>query len=470
MFSISQASRAISAWKKARWDLEETKAPTPMATAPAIAAAIPPRAMVRTSLSVAVTPARKPMVEITPSFRPKMTSRTRRPWGVCQASSWKRLSGSASQVTGGGEAGRPSGLDAIGLAPGRRPYRLQALAGKGFSTSKPEFHLDIRALQRYSPPDFFEWKSGGLGRRGEMAVYTVLDKRELAEVVEDHGLVKLLAAHGVAAGSVNTTYLLETARGKHLLRVDEVKGELEVKRELDLLLFLRKHGFPCPQPIADRKGHHYREAGGKCLSVYRYYDGHVLRSERISAAQLENIGRVLADLHTIGKSYKKGIENRFSFERVASLYGEVRGRLPSYFKRIVRTLDDEVDYLQNYLETKLPKGIIHGDLFHDNLIVKGDKVVAVLDFEAASRGKFVFDLATAVNALRFTGTRLRDFFLNPVDDQLRVNKDFRDFYERLRILRRERDGGMEGLLMAMATGYDYRKYQKVKALEKKGSK
>jgi len=60
--------------------------------------------------------------------------------------------------------------------------------------------------------------------------------------------------------------------------------------------------------------------------------------------------------------------------------------------------------------------------------------------------------------------------LNPVDEQARVNKDFREFYERLRILRRERDGGMEGLLMAMATGYDYRKYQKVKALEKKGSK
>jgi homoserine kinase type II len=345
-----------------------------------------------------------------------------------------------------------------------------------------------------------------------MAVYTVLDKRELAEIVEDYGLARLLGATGIANGSVNSNYLLETARGKHLLRIDEVKSELEVKRELDLLLFLRKHGFPCPQPLTDRKGRHYREAGGKCVSLYRYYDGHTLRPERITMGQLENIGRVLADLHTFGKSYKKGIDNRFSYERVADLYAEVRGRLPSYFKRIVRTLDDEVDYLQNYLEGKLPKGVIHGDLFHDNIIVKGDKVVAVLDFEAACRGKFIFDLATAVNALcfdgqnyhlkrfealisgyeslralslaewdafpnelrfsalRFTITRLRDFFLNPVDEQARVNKDFREFYERLRILRRERDGGMEGLLMAMATGYDYRKYQKVKALEKKGSK
>lgn len=345
-----------------------------------------------------------------------------------------------------------------------------------------------------------------------MAVYTVLDKRELAQIVEDYGLVKLLNATGITAGSVNTNYLLETPRGKHLVRIDEVKSELEVKRELDLVLFLRKHGFPCPQPVTDRKGRHYREHDQKCLSVYRYYDGHPVRPARISFGLLENIGRVLADLHTIGKSYKKGIDNRFSYERVADLYLEVRSKLPSYFKKIVRTLDDEVEYLQNYLEGKLPKGIIHGDLFHDNIIVKGEKVVAILDFEAACRGKFIFDLATAVNALcfdgenydlkrfealitgyeslralslaewdafpnelrfsalRFTITRLRDFFLNPVDETARVNKDFREFYERLRILRRERDGGMEGLLMAMATGYDYRKYQKVKALEKKGSK
>ena len=308
-------------------------------------------------------------------------------------------------------------------------------------------------------------------------------------------------------GSVNTHYLLETARGKFVVKIDEVKSEIEVKRELDLLLFLRKHGFPCPVPLADRRGRHYRDWGGKQLSVYRYIDGHVVDPEDLTAAQLENVGRVLADLHLISKAYKKGVDNRFGFERVAEIYADVRGRLPHYFKKIIRTLDEELEYLQNYLENKLPKGIIHGDLFPDNLMFKGEKVVAVLDFEAAGRGKFIFDLATAVNALcfedgryalkrfealiagyealrtlslaewdafpnelrfsafRFTVTRLRDFFLNPVDERERINKDFQDFYERLRILRRERDGGMEAMLMAMATGYDYRKYQKVKAVE-----
>jgi homoserine kinase type II len=345
-----------------------------------------------------------------------------------------------------------------------------------------------------------------------MAAYTKISKKELQEIAADYGLPRIVATREVVEGSVNTHYLVETAKGKFFVKIDEVKSEMEVKRELDLLLFIRKHGFPCPVPLADRRGRHYREWDGKSLSVYRYIDGQFVDPEDLIPGQLENVGRVLGDLHLIGKAYKKGIDNRFGFDRVAEVYFDARGRLPQYFKRITRTLDEEVEYLNHYLEGKLPKGIIHGDLFPDNIKFKGEKVVAVLDFEAACRGKFIFDLATAVNALcfengryslkrfealiagyealrtlslaewdafpnelrfsafRFTVTRLRDFFLNPVDERQRINKDFQDFYERLRILRRERSGGMEPILMAMATGYDYRKYQRVKAVEKRSGR
>lgn len=342
-----------------------------------------------------------------------------------------------------------------------------------------------------------------------MAAHTNLSKRDANMLAAEYGLPKVLNVRTVREGSVNSHYLLETGRGKFVVKIDEVKSEIEVKRELDLLLFLRKHGFPCPAPLADRRGRHCRDWSGDQLSVYRYIDGHAVDPEDLGAAQLENIGRVMADLHLVTKAYKKGVDSRFSFDRVAEIYMSVRGRLPVYLKKIARTLDEELEYLQNYLENKLPKGMIHGDVFPDHLMLKGDKVVALLDFEAAGRGKFIFDLATAVNALcfekgrytlekfqsliagyetlrtlslaewdafpnelrfsafRFTVTRLRDFFLNPVDERRRANKDFQDFYERLLILRREKDGGMEAMLMAMATGYDYRKYQKVKAVERR---
>jgi homoserine kinase type II len=345
-----------------------------------------------------------------------------------------------------------------------------------------------------------------------MPVTPGLSRKELAEIAADYGFPRVTESHEIAQGSGNAVYLVETGKGKFCVKIDETKSEIEVKRELDLLLFLRKHGFPCPVPLADRRGRHLSEWYGKSLSAYRHIDGHMTEPEDLTPGQLENVGRVLADLHLIGKAYKKGIDNRFGFDRVGEVYFDARGRLPHYFKRIIRTLDEEIEYLNHYLEGKLPKGIVHGDLFPGNIRFKGEKVVAVLGFEVACRGKFIFDLATAVNALcyeegsyslkkfealiggyeslrtlslaewdafpnelrfsafRFTVTSLRDFFTNPADERQRINKDFQDFYERLRILRRERAGGMEPILMAMATGYDYRKYQRVKAVEKRSSK
>ncbi|MBV8054056.1 MAG: homoserine kinase [Deltaproteobacteria bacterium] len=341
-----------------------------------------------------------------------------------------------------------------------------------------------------------------------MAVYTELKKTLIDELADDYNLGRITDVIPIPDGSVNSNYVIEAGKARLLLRIDEVKSEGEVKREIDLLAFLRKHSFPCPHPLQDRMGRVYREYDSKCLSLFRYVEGRVLPVARLRPAHLENIGRALGELHVIGKGYKKGIDNRFSFERIADLYIAVRGRLPNYFRKITRTLEDEIEYLTRYLEGKLPKGIIHGDLFADNMLFRGEKLIVMLDFEAACRGKFIFDIATAVNALcfldggysldrfrnllhgyesvrtlslaewdafpnelrysslRFTVTRLHDFFLRPANGSQRVNKDFHEFFERLRVLRREREGGMEALLMAMATGYDYRKYQKVKAGER----
>ena len=82
-----------------------------------------------------------------------------------------------------------------------------------------------------------------------MAVYTELSKPFLKELADDYGLGRVTSATGIPEGSVNTNYVLEAAKGKFLLRIDEVKSENELKREIDLLSFLRKHAFPCPHPM-----------------------------------------------------------------------------------------------------------------------------------------------------------------------------------------------------------------------------
>jgi len=337
-----------------------------------------------------------------------------------------------------------------------------------------------------------------------MAIYTVLAKRDAAKVADEFALGEVTGLAGVKNGSVNTHYVLDTKRGKFIIKIDEIKGELEVKQELDLLFYLKKQSFPCLQPLKSKTGRHYLELGGKILTVSKYLDGMELPVESLGTSHLSTLGNTLANLHLIGRAYKKGIDNRFGFNRIVTIYRDARRQLPAHLKHIVRVLDDEFSYLENYLDNNLPKGIIHGDLFSDNVKFKGNRLVGVLDFEAACRGKLIYDLATAVNALcflegryridrfealisgyeslrplslpewdsfpnelrfsalRFTVTRIKDFFLRKADENQRVYKDYKEFYERLLILRREKSGGMEDILLAMATGYDYRKYQKSK--------
>lgn len=337
-----------------------------------------------------------------------------------------------------------------------------------------------------------------------MAIYTALTKKDIAKVADEFALGDLVSFAGIKNGSVNTHYLIETKRGRYFAKIDEVKSEIEVKQELDLLFHLRKQNFPCLQPLKSKTGRFHLEAQNKCLTVSKFLEGAELAVEAINLTHLNALGHALANLHLIGRSYKKGIDNRFGFNRIVSIYRDVRRQLPTHLKSIVRVLDDEFTYLENYLDNNLPKGIIHGDLFADNVKFKGNRLTGVMDFEAACRGKLIYDLATAVNALcflgnryqidrfealisgyetlrplslpewdsfpnelrfsalRFTITRIKDFYLRGTDDSQRVYKDFKEFYDRLLILRREKNGGMEDILLAMATGYDYRKYQKSK--------
>src|SRR5262249_9265998 len=188
-----------------------------------------------------------------------------------------------------------------------------------------------------------------------MAVYTVIEQHDLTALVEDLGLDRLDGVHGITQGSVNTHYVLETPCGRHLLRVDEVKTEIEVKREIDLLLFLRRRGFPCPQPIADRRGRHHRELAGNPATGYPWTDGHVARPERLTLSQVEQAGALLGELHVVGKHYKKAIDNRFGFTRLGRMWQHVRTQLPAHFQRIVRTVNEEFEHLDAYLDPKLPK-------------------------------------------------------------------------------------------------------------------
>ena len=331
-----------------------------------------------------------------------------------------------------------------------------------------------------------------------------LDKKDLSDIAVEYGIGKLGTRSGPMPGWGGKRYLLDAGKSRYELQVRSAEDEFDLRRELELLGFLEKHGFPAPRPAVDRRGRPFVEREGRYLVIYNIPCGDVLDEEALTSEQVHAVGKVIGELHMVGRGYKKAIDNRFGFDRIFETYAAVRRKMPSHFKKIVRTLDEETEYLGNYLETKLPKGIIHGTIHVSSVVFDDTGVAALGDFDAACRGKYVFDLATAVNAfcftednyslerfeglmagyeslrtlslaewdsfpnelrfaaLRFAVARLHEFFEGEKDEAERINDDFGRYLSRLRVLRREKDGGMEGLLMAMATGYDYRKYQRVK--------
>ncbi|HYC55482.1 MAG TPA: phosphotransferase [Candidatus Binatia bacterium] len=337
-----------------------------------------------------------------------------------------------------------------------------------------------------------------------------LDKKALGDIAAEYGLGKIGPTSGPIPEWGSKRYILEVAKTNYELQVRSLEDEFDLRRELELLMFLEKHAFPSPRPVSDRRGRQFIEREGHYLVLYKLPLGKQAVADQLGLKAVHSMGRVLGQLHMVGRGYKKAIDNRFGFDRIFEAYAAVRRRIPPYFKKIIRTLDEETEYLGNYLETKLPKGIIHGTVHCYGILARGDQVVCLGDFDAACRGKYVFDLATAVNAmcfveggyslerfealmagyeslrtlslaewdsfpnelrfaaLRFAVTRLCEFFEGEPDEQNRINADFREYLDRLRVLRREKEGGMEGLLMAMATGYDYRKYQRVKSGDYEG--
>src|SRR5574342_901214 len=138
-----------------------------------------------------------------------------------------------------------------------------------------------------------------------MAIYTALNKKDIAKIADEFALGELSSFCGIKNGSVNTHYLIETKRGRYFAKIDEVKSELEVKQELDLLFHLRKSGFPCVQPLKSKTGRYYLEFEGKCLTVSRYLDGVELSVESLSGAHLGVVRHALANLLLIGKKKKK---------------------------------------------------------------------------------------------------------------------------------------------------------------------
>lgn len=219
-----------------------------------------------------------------------------------------------------------------------------------------------------------------------MATYTVLTSQTIKHLLQSYSLAELLDFQIMDGGQANSSTVITTTQGKYVLSVCDEKSDKEINLLTSTLDHLNHHGFPTSRLIKTREGAGYIDFQGKPVYVKEYIDGEVEKA--LSAEMYYQIGQELAKLHTI--SAPSGLPETFSYgiEKFREVT-EGDGDFPAWLK-------EKTKQLQSCLNSDLPRGFVHGDLFYDNILFHNGKLAAVLDFEEACHYYLVFDLGMCI--------------------------------------------------------------------------
>ncbi|OPZ77192.1 MAG: Homoserine kinase [Alphaproteobacteria bacterium ADurb.Bin438] len=242
-----------------------------------------------------------------------------------------------------------------------------------------------------------------------MAVYTKIDTVEMKDFISKYDIGKLTYFKGIKEGISNTNYLVETEQDKFILTVFESRTVPEqIPFFMDLLTHLYDYGINCPTPIKDKKANIIQSVQGKsaCLSKFLY--GKSVMSPNF--VNCKGLGRAMAKLHEAGKNFEQTRENMMGMNHLRPLYDKFKANLDDIRPR----LHDEIEECLEIVETKWPKqdelpyGIIHADLFPDNVFFLDNKLSGLIDFFFSCNDFFAYDLAVCINAWCFE----KDFDFN----------------------------------------------------------
>ncbi len=233
-----------------------------------------------------------------------------------------------------------------------------------------------------------------------MAVYTDVAAEDLAPFLAGYDVGELLAYKGIAEGVENSNFLVHTSRGYFILTLYERRV---AARDLPFFLGLMEHlagrGITCPQPVKNRAGETLGKLAGRPAAIVTFLDGMWIR--RPGAAHCAALGEALALLHLAGADFTMQRENALSVAGWRQLY-ESCGELANAVQRDLKAvLAAELELLEREWPRGLPQGVIHADLFPDNVFFLGDRLSGLIDFYFACTDTLVYDVAICLNAWCF---------------------------------------------------------------------
>jgi homoserine kinase type II len=234
-----------------------------------------------------------------------------------------------------------------------------------------------------------------------MAVYTDVAADELAEFLKHYDVGELLSYKGIAEGVENSNFLLHTAAGYFILTLYEKRvARCDLPFFLGLMTHLASHGISCPQPVKTKGGETLSTLAGRPAAIINFLEGVWPRKPNV--AHCAGVGQALAKMHLAGRDFSISRANALSVSGWRPLFEQAAPRADEVQRGLRAFIGTELDYLEGNIWPKnLPQGVIHADLFPDNVFFLGDKVSGIIDFTFACNDMFAYDVAICLNAWCF---------------------------------------------------------------------
>ena len=235
-----------------------------------------------------------------------------------------------------------------------------------------------------------------------MAIYTKLSERNLKDFFLKYDLGKLLNYKGIEEGIENTNYFIQTNKGKFILTLYEKRVE---EKDLPFFMGLMRNlfdaNFPSPEPMINKNGNYITEISGKKAAVVSFLEGSAKKN--LNPEDCYKVGVLTAKLHLTTKNLVQKRENKLSVDSWRKIYEKVRNDCSKIHPNLTNTIEKNLDEIEKNWPKNIPSGIIHADLFPDNIFFKNNKLTGIIDFYFSCYDCYVFEIAICLNALCFEG-------------------------------------------------------------------
>jgi homoserine kinase type II len=233
-----------------------------------------------------------------------------------------------------------------------------------------------------------------------MAVYTKLENQEVRQFLEQYNINNFKDYKGITEGVENTNYLIKTSEQDYILTIYEKRvDENDLPFFIKLLSYLSENKFPCPKPIANKNNEKINRIKNKNAALVTFLNGQ--SKNKITSEECFEIGKITAQLHEITKKFNINRKNNLSIENWDSIFEKTIKQKIDLDESIIKKTKNYLNFLKDKWPKNLPQGIIHADLFPDNIFFTNKKVSGIIDFYFACNDFFAYEIAICINSLCF---------------------------------------------------------------------